>query len=70
MIRYTIDKVHGCICLLAFFSVAKEIKIPTVYPVLLTAKCYNSCAPQDDSSIMKCLFKKLCILKLLKASVC
>lgn len=62
MIRYTIGKVYGCICLLAGFFVAKGI--PAVYPVLLSAKCCNSCAPQDYSSIMKCLFKKPCTLKL------
>lgn len=38
-------------------------------PVLLTEKCYNSCAPQDDSSIMKWFFKRPCVLKLLRTSV-
>lgn len=62
-------KMHACFCLLGVFLMDKEIKIPAVHPVLLTAKCYNSCAPQDDSSIMKWFFKKPCVLKLLRTSV-
>lgn len=62
-------KMHACFCLLGVFLVDKEIKIPAVCPVLLTAKCYNSCAPQDDSSLMKRFLKKSRVLKLLRTPV-